>query len=256
MGDLDVSSLIREAGWTPRRIVVLAVLLLLATSRSSHLPPPLTIACDTDRLTSFGSTVVLGSRFMPMGGVSLGTGAFQLGSVDVGDPASIAGRFVRSYLSLDTRTTLLGPGWTSSADVRLRLDGGPNNIIRPNILMTFPDGVTERFNNALSLDRTTGTSRGYRVLTHRPDGTWIVDDNGTTWTFASMGNLTRVDYPGGDWAELRYKGETLESTVGPDGAGLVYTIGADHRFTKIAKATAPTTFVAFEYDPTGRLVRA
>lgn len=237
----------------PARVIVVVVILVAAIGRNGQpQSQPGPTACDTDALTSsFGSTFALGSQFAPIGGVSVGTGWFRLNTADVQSSSPLAGTFTRAYNSGDTRTTALGPGWTSNAQVRLRLEGSS-----PDILMTLPDGAVERFKGAVSNDHSIGTSRGYRELDRQADGRSIVHDDGRIWTFESTGRLARVDDPSGDWVELLYNGDKLQSTVGPDGPGLTFEFGVDGRMKRVSSATDPKVFVAYEYDAIGRLTRA
>jgi YD repeat-containing protein len=233
----------------PLRVVAFTIVLLAAVVRSGVQPTARATACDTAALTNaFGSTFALGSRFSPVGGISLSTGWFRLQQPDV-EVSSPLGVFSRAYNSGDTRTTSLGPGWTSSAQVRLRGDGSGN------LLMTFPDGAVERFDGAWSTLHGIGTSRGYRRLDQEADHRWVVLDDGRVWTFESTGSLARVDDPSGDWVELRYDGDVLKSTVGPDGPGLEFEFGAGGRLSRVSSAVDPAVFATYEYDAIGRLSR-
>jgi YD repeat-containing protein len=191
----------------------------------------------------------LNTRFNPIGGVALGSGSFQLSTIDIGS-RSLAGTFRRAYFSVDTRVTLLGPGWMNNFQVRLRSDGTSRDM-----LFVMPSGETERFPGGLDGQRTFGTSRGYRVLTHQSDGRLVVRDDRITWTFDSAGNLIRVDNDEGDWAEVSYVQGILASTAGPGGAGLRFEMGPGGRLQRVT-ATASGQSVGYEYDSNGRLVRA
>lgn len=190
----------------------------------------------------------MNARFFSPGDVLLSTGAFEMKSVDLEVSDSLAGSFSRAYLSRDTRVTLLGQGWTSNMQVRIRSDGSRD------VLWTMPNGAVERFKNALDVPTAFGTSRGYRTLTRRSDGSAIVEDDGDTWTFDSDGNLVRFDDGLGDWVELRYKSGKIGSTVGPDGPGLRFEIGPGDRLARVVSAEDPRFAVEYEYDTLGRLV--
>jgi hypothetical protein len=234
----------------PLRVLIFALIVVAGMGRSTAVPAGRMTSCDTAALVeTLGSTFTLSSRFAPIGGVNLATGWFRLQAIDVQSVPSLASSFIRSYASGDTRTTMFGPGWTSSAQVRLRAANAKD------LLVTFSDGATERFDGAYAAGRGTGTSRPYRVIEHDADGDWVLRDNGRLWTFDTLGNLIRVDDPTGDWAELRYEGETVRSTVGPDGPGLVFEIGPGGRLTKVSSATDPTAIARYEFDAIGRLAR-
>jgi len=194
----------------------------------------------------------LGARFAPIGGVSLFDGSYDMEMTDIGDSTSMATTFTRAYLSIDTRTTLLGPGWTNNFQVRLTQDG-----ITRDLLLTLPNGNVERFKGALDSDRSIGTSRGYRVLSKQQFGRMLVTDIGITWTFGAGGTLERVDDASGDWVEVGYDEHTrLASTNGPAGPGLRFDVGPDDRLVQVTNAADPTDFVRYEYDAAGRLIRA
>lgn len=237
-------------GWAPpprtnRRlspIVILAALVLpIVLLAAPFSPTPERVACDP-----LGGPF-MNARFFSPGDVSLSTGAFEMESVDLHSD-SLAGRFSRAYLSLDTRVTLLGPGWTSNMHVRIRSDGSRD------VFWTMPNGAVERFKNAWDVATAVGTSRGYRTLTRRDDGSWIVEDDGDTWTFDYDGNLVRFDDRLGDWVELRYEAGKIASTVGPNGPGLRFEIGPGDRLARVASAEDPRFAVEYEYDTLGRLV--
>jgi YD repeat-containing protein len=136
--------------------------------------------------------------------------------------------------------------------VRIRADGGTRDL-----LFTLPNGNVERFKDAQDNDRTTGTSRGYRVLAREELGRFRVFDEDITWTFGPGGTLERVDDASGDWVEVEYDQHArLASTTGPDGPGLLFEISPDDRLTRVTTASDPTDFVRYEYDAAGRLVRA
>jgi hypothetical protein len=117
------------------------------------------------------------ARFQPVGGVSLFTGGFTLDTLDYFGGGSPATTFYRSYFSLDTRSTSLGPAWQHNFDVRLRLaDNGQGDM-----LFTLPSGAVERFVRAWGNTPVTGKSRGYRILDRSIDGTWHVSDDETVW---------------------------------------------------------------------------
>jgi YD repeat-containing protein len=134
--------------------------------------------------------------------------------------------------------------------VRLRSDGTSRDM-----LFVMPSGETERFAGGLNGPPTFGTSRGTRVLTHQSDGRLVVGDGRITWTFDSAGSLMRVEDDKGDWAEVSYVQGILTSTAGPGGAGLRFEIGPGGRLQRVT-ATASGQSVGYEYDSTGRLVRA
>src|SRR5580765_4086371 len=104
--------------------------------------------------------------------------------------------------------------------VRLRSDG-----TSPDMLFVMPTGETERFTGGLNGQRTFGTRRGYRVLTHQNDGRYVVQDDRITWTFDHAGNLIRVENDECDWAEVSYVQGILASTAGRGGAGLRFETG-------------------------------
>jgi hypothetical protein len=221
--------------------LVAAPLLLLGPS---GLPPAERIACDPL------NGPFMNARFISPGDVSLSTGAFTMDDIDLRATGGAAGTFRRSYVSLDTRTASLGPGWTSSVDVRLRADGGSGHV-----LWTQTDGATERFLDAWDVPTAFGTSRGYRTLVHRDDGSWIVRDLDDTWTFDYDGQLVRYEDVSGDWMEFLYEEGKPASTVGPDGPGLTFEFAAGDRLARVASASDPSSAVEYEYDPIGRLVR-
>ena len=235
----------------PLRVLAFALVVVAALGRPGGGSGPVTTRCDTSALTaSFGSTFAVGSRFTPIGGISLGTGWFRLQTVDLQPARTLASTFLRSYSSGDTRTTAFGPGWMNSSQVRLRMGNATD------LLVTFADGATERFAGAATSGHGTGQSRPYRSIDDDPGRGWVVRDNGRVWTFNTSGDLVRIDDPSGDWAELRYEGSTVRSTVGPEGPGLLFEMGADRRMTKVSSAKDPTMFATYEYDAVGRLVRA
>jgi YD repeat-containing protein len=221
----------------------LIAVVIAGVAGSSPKAAALIVACDPLDGPS------LNARFNPIGGVALGAGQFQLSTIDIGS-RSLAGTFRRAYFSVDTRVTLLGPGWMNNFQVRLRSDG-----TSPDMLFVMPSGETERFPGGLNGQRTFGTSRGYRVLTHESDGRFVVEDDRITWTFDRAGNLIRVENDEGDWVEVSYVQGILASTAGPGGVGLRFEIGPGGRLQRVT-ATANGQSVGYEYDSKGRLVRA
>ena len=236
------------------RLVIFAFLVALVVSppsagtrlanRPGSSPESKTAACDPARGPS------LGSRFAPIGSISLYVRSFQVERVDIAGSNPVAATFARAYSSADTRTTSMGPGWTNNFEVRLATDG------TRDVLLTLPSGAVERFKGAQDMDRSTGTSRGYRVLTRQPDGGWVVNDELKKWTFTPGGSLLRVDDGLRGWAEVRYDGAKLAGTIGPNGPGLRVEIGPGGRLVQVADAADPNSFVRYAYDAAGRLVSA
>src|SRR5437667_243875 len=118
----------------PLRVVLTALLLAVLIAPAPR-PVGQVVSCDPQ------GGPPLNARFQPIGGVSLGTGAFQMDEIDVRQGRGRAGILRRTYLSLDTRTTLLGPGWMINFQARLSYAG--SGII----LFTMPTGAVERFKN-------------------------------------------------------------------------------------------------------------
>jgi len=194
----------------------------------------------------------LQARFAGIGAVSLFDGTYDMEITDLGYGTAMATTFTRAYLSADTRTTLFGVGWMNNFQVRLRKDD------TRDLLFTLPNGNVERFKGALDNDRTTGTSRGYRVLAREELGRFLrVYDEDITWTFGPGGTLERVDDASGDWVAVAYDAHAhLAATTGPAGPGLLFEIGPNERITRVTMASDPTDFVRYEYDAAGRLIRA
>ena len=246
-----------------RGFAVLAAVIVLASPFAGHASAvdqlelgsrlsglPASPICDPE------SGPVVWSRFSGIGSIHLGTGSYAVETVDIGDWAGSTGMartFARSYDSGDFRRTSLGPGWMHNYAVRLRRDPTSRDL-----LFTLPSGSVERFKNARDIKRTFGNGFGYRVLTWDSEaGLYTVSDGPMTWTLDSAGTLVRGDNGRGDWVDVAYQNGQPIVSNGPDGGlGLHFETDSLSRLTRVVDSADATRFVDFEFDGTGRLIRA
>lgn len=205
------------------------------------------IFCDTRDIS-------LNHRFSPVGHVELDTGAYVFDLTDLGDPTFGTRLFTRTYHSLDTRTTLLGRGWMDNFEVRLRKDSPPEDAV-----FTGPDGWAHIFEDAWVTNEVVRSRSSSATLAKDDHGGYVVTYKGHKWTFNSVGSLTRTDYPGDEWVEVKYVGPRLAESVGPDGPELAFEVvptAAGDRLIRVTDTTGIEGSVDFEFDDDGRLIRA
>jgi YD repeat-containing protein len=173
--------------------------------------------------------------------------------------ASPSTHFARSYNSLDTRLTPLGPGWTHSYNIRVDFPGDP----------AAPDDVFLVQADARS-DRYTFNSRTKTYT--RPvglDTTLSIDDDGgftarnadkSIWKFDSVGQLTTLTDASGTSSEVTYgsNGEVASVTDAAHRGSLTFTYDRclAGRLCSIADWLNPPRTVQFGYDSGGRLQRS
>jgi hypothetical protein len=205
------------------------------------------IFCDT-------GNIHLNHRFSPIGHVELDTGAYVFDIVDIGDPGSGSRLFTRSYHSLDTRSTLLGRGWSDNFDVRIRRDSPPSN----DLTFTEPDGWVHRFPDALLTNEIVLSRTTSARLARTDDAGFVVMYERHEWTMNSVGSLIRVDYPDGGWVAVEYDGRRLSRSVGPTGPELAFDVvptTSGDRLARVEDTTGLQGSVDFEFDDEGRLIR-
>ncbi|MEK6719993.1 MAG: PA14 domain-containing protein [Chloroflexota bacterium] len=183
--------------------------------------------------------------------VSTYSGAFRHTFLDL----AIAGRgpapvFSRSYNSADTRSTVLGQGWTHGYAARLRSPGDGTD----DQLVVGPDGGTERYvanGDGTFSPPPTATS----VFVRNPDGTFTLTDKAQArLVFGPSGNLSAISDRYGNTSTLGYNAQNeLVSISDPAGRGslaLAYTNGL---LTSVTDWASPARTVGYQYDANGRL---
>lgn len=240
-----------------RRLVLLVLLLTFGQGGLSARAavPDASIQAQAAPIFCDVENIRLNQRFSPIGHVELDTGAYVFDIVDIGDPASGSRLFTRSYHSVDTRATLLGRGWSDNFDARLRRDAPPSN----DLLFTGPDGWVNRFPDAFLTKEVIQSSSSSAKLAKTDDGGFIVTYKRYKWTINSVGTLIRVDYPGGEWVDVRYNGLRLLKSVGPAGPELAFDVvptNEGDRLVQVTDSTGLQGSADFEFDDHGRLIRA
>lgn len=249
-----------KSQYSPRQrpgFVLLLVLLTFGQSGPSALAavPDASIQAQAVPIFCDVENVHLNHRFSPIGHVDLDTGQYVFDAVDIGDPGSGSRLFTRSYHSLDTRSSLVGRGWSDNFAVRIRRDTSPAS----DLLFTAPDGWVHRFPDALHTDETVLSSSSHAQLARTDDAGFVVMYDRHEWTFDSMGSLIRVDYPDGERVDVEYDGRRLSGSVGPAGPELAFDVVSTEngdRLVRVTDATGLQGSVAFEFDADGRLIRA
>jgi YD repeat-containing protein len=198
------------------------------------------------------STSDAGALHMP---VSTDNGVGMHARVDLAIPGvgpSIA--FARSYSSADTRVTPLGPGWTHSYNIRIRINS------RGETVLVGPHGRSDVFQSGAggALVPPYGV---HTALARHADGSYTATlPTGTIWDFDSGGTLLQITDKTGT-SRLHY-GRT-EQGVGnwglvavddPQGRGqLTFRYNAASQLSEISDWFDPPRTVRFAYDDAGRL---
>lgn len=227
----------------PRRIMALTIVTILvavesplseqAVVRSASIAQVPIATPEIVRCDPYDGPPML-HRFNAIGSVHLDWGSYEFSLTDIGDASAIAGMFTRTYNSLDTRTTLLGRGWTNNFEVGLRKD--PN---QSDLLFTKADGSVERFKNAVGLNQAVGSHDHSRTLKRNPSDWVVTDEFGTEWRFNLAGSLVQVDTAEGDWVKISHEPDLARSR-GPDGPALQFGLVPTSAFTASRPQGTPT----------------
>ncbi|WP_146083245.1 DUF6531 domain-containing protein [Rathayibacter rathayi] len=145
--------------------------------------------------------------------VNTGTGNFLETEVDLGFPGGAGSlRWERTYNSLDERAGAFGPGWSSVAQVRLRVeDDGATLVLPDGREVVFPrqgEGWDRAVGESRWLTRESGPEGDKLVVSGNDGSRWLFTVGGQ-WLSASSGPGTRVD--------VEYDGGRLVAAAGPGG---------------------------------------
>jgi RHS repeat-associated protein len=155
----------------------------------------------------------------------------------------------RSYSSADTRVGLLGAGWSSTYDARLR---EPDDATG-DLLFVRPDGNTDRFvhQSGGTFDPSEATRA---TLVRNPDlGYTVTEVDRSTWEFDPSGRLMAIGDRFGNTSVLWYDGDDRILVEDPAGRGVLKLVLTDGRITSVTDWLDPPRTVEYEYDGEGRL---
>jgi YD repeat-containing protein len=213
---------------------------------------------DPNENASFGQDLSF-PKLLSADPVNTLTGNFTYQRSDVVIPGRGGGvSFSRSYNSLDTRTSTLGPGWGHAYNTHLETSaetGWPTGTAR----IVQWDGRTDRY---------TPVSGGYSGPPGRFDKLEKFDPaqgDGTVWLlthqdysklrFNASGLLIAAEDRNGNTTTLTYDGSgRLSSVADPAGRGsLTFGYDGSNRIISVTDWASPARTVQYGYDSSGRL---
>ncbi|PPF62151.1 type IV secretion protein Rhs [Rathayibacter tritici] len=175
--------------------------------------------------------------------VNTGTGNFLETEVDLGFPGGAGSlRWERTYNSLDERTGAFGPGWSSVAQVRLRVeDDGATLVLPDGREVLFPrqgEGWDRAVGENRWLSRESGPEGDRLVVSGNDRSRWLFTAGGQ-WLSAASGPGTRVDvaydedgaltrlvHERGRWVALEWSGGRIVVAHASDGRRVEYVYDA------------------------------
>ncbi|MFN8523147.1 MAG: polymorphic toxin-type HINT domain-containing protein [Chloroflexota bacterium] len=214
-------------------------------------PPAAALPCEPVPPDMLANVVLLSAT----GGdpVNTLTGAFEYHHLDTALPGmGPYPTFDRSYNSADTRTTMLGPGWSGTYTMRLR----GSCDATADVHAVGPSGITDR--HVRNPDATYTPPAGiYTTLTKLASGNYtLTDKEQTVWTFDANGTLISITDRYGNVSTLSYNGSgQLTAINDPANRGsLSLAYNAQGRLTSVTdwQPVTPRT-VSYGYDANGRL---
>ena len=177
------------------------------------------------------------------------TGSFTYTRTDAAIPGlGPSPTFSRTYNSLDSRSGVLGPGWTHSYAMRVRRPLGDTS---GDLLLIGPKGRSDRYDYNASTGTHTSPAGVLTRLIRSPDGGFIAQHpDRSSWTFDASGNLTRITDRHGNHSDLTYDGSGRLSTISdPAGRGaLTLTYDGNGRLWKVTDWLTSARVVEYAYD--------